>query len=74
VEHVEVLGGMVCVFDGDYFGFGEFGAGAGAVDVTANGGYGGDGFEFAQDGDFADVAEMEDARDPGQGGEDFWAE
>jgi len=62
------------VFDGDYFGFGELGAGAGVIDVAADGGYGGDGFEFAQDGDFAYVAEVEDARDAGQGGEDFGAE
>ena len=65
VEHVDVAGFLLQVFDEDDFGFGEFGAGAFTVDVAADGGYRGDGFEFAMDGDFAYVAEVEDALDAG---------
>jgi len=65
VEHVDVAGSMLWDFDGDDFGFGEFGAGAFAVDVAADGGYGGDFAEVFEDGDFAYVAEVEDALDAG---------
>ena len=62
------------VFEGDNFGFWEVGAGAGVVDVPADGGYGRDRAQLIEDRDFADVAEVEDARDAGEGGKDFGAE
>ena len=74
VEQVEVADRMRRDFDGDDFGCGEFGARAGVVDVAADGGYGGDFAEVVEDGDFAYVAEVEDALDPGEGGEDFGPE
>ena len=74
VEHVDVAGFLLQVFDEDDFGFGEFGAGAFAVDVAADGGYWGDFAEVVEDGDFAYVAQVKNARDTGEGGEDFGAE
>ena len=69
VEEIEVA-----VFKEDDFGFGEFGAGAFAVDVAADGGDGGDGAQLVEDGDFADVAEVEDVVNAFKGGENLGAE
>ena len=75
VEGVEVVERVdVAVGNEDDFGFREFAAGTFAVDVTADRGYGGDFAQVIENGDFAYVAEVEDARDAGEGGEDFGAE
>ncbi len=59
-------------FDG--FGGGQLGAGAGDVDVAADGGDGGDAAEGVENLGFADVAGVQDVIDPDEGGEDFGAE
>ena len=69
VEKIEVA-----VLKEDDFGFGELGAEALAVDVAADGGYGGDGSQLGEDGDFAYVAYVEDVVDAAEGGEDFRTE
>ena len=75
VEGVEVVERVdVAVGNEDDFGFREFAAGTFAVDVTADRGYGGDFAQVIENGDFAYVAEVEDARDAGEGGKDFGAE
>jgi len=74
VEHVDVAGFLLQIFDEDDFGFGEFATGAFTVDVAADGGYWGDFAEVVEDGDFAYVAQVKNARDTGEGGEDFGAE
>ena len=67
VEHVDVAGFLLQIFDEDDFGFGEFATGAFTVDVAADGGYGGDFAQLFEDGDFSDVAEVEDVVYAGEG-------
>jgi hypothetical protein len=69
VEQVEVV-----AFKEDDFSFRELAAWAFAVGVATDGGDGGELAQFLEDGDFADVAEVEDGFDSGQGGSDFGTE
>jgi len=71
VEQIDVEARTWWVLDEDDVGFGELGARAFAVNVAADGGDGCDFGEIFEDGDFAHVADMEDAVDAGEGGRDF---
>ena len=62
VEHVDVA-----VRNEDHIGFGEFAAGAGAVDVAADRGDGGDFGQLFEDRDLPNVAEVQDTFDACKG-------
>jgi hypothetical protein len=62
VQQIEVV-----TFEEDNFCFRQFARWAFAVDVAADRGDGSDLFEFIEDGDLADVAQVEDVIDTGQG-------
>jgi hypothetical protein len=74
VQHVEVEARVRRIFDEDDFSFRELGAGAVLVDVAADGGDRSDFGELVEDGDFADVTDMEDAVDAAKCGSDFGSE
>ncbi len=71
VDHVDEAAGEV-----EGLGGGKVCAGAGGIDVAADGGGGGDGGEGGEDGGVADVSDVEDVCGGvgGQGGEELGAE
>jgi hypothetical protein len=69
VEHVDVAAG-----DEGHFGLRQLTAGAFAVHVAADGGDGSDLAQILEDGSLAYVAEVEDALDAGESGDDFGTE
>ena len=74
VQHVDIEAGVGWVFDENNVGFGEAGARTIDVDVAADGRDGSDFGEIVEDGGFAHIAEVEDAVDTGESGQDFGAE
>ena len=74
VKHVDVEAGVGRVLDEDDVGFGEVRTGAVDVDVAADRDDRSNFGEFIEDGDFSYVAEVEDAVDASESGQDFGAE
>ena len=69
MEHIDVA-----ALAEEDFSFGQPGAGAIAIDIAADSGDGRDFGQLIEDGDFADVANVEDAIDAAQCGSDLRAE
>ena len=74
MEHVEVEARVGRVLDEDDVGLGQLAAGAFSVDVAADRSYRRNLLQSFKDRRSADVAEMEDAVDAGEGWQDFGAE